>query len=491
MSIVKRSVLTGLAGALVLGVGSVAGPQDAFGWEPKKPVDFVIMAGKGGGADKMARLMQSVIEKHSLASKPFVPINKPGGSGAEALIHLKQKTGDDHTIMVTLNSFYTTPLRQPNLQVDISTFAPIGRMAEDTFLLWVHKDSGINDVNSFVSAAKAKGNDWIMAGTGKGQEDQLLTTFLNNAYGLNMKYVPYKGGGRVAKELAGKHADSTVNNPSEQLGFYEAGTTRPLAAFTPTRLPLFKDAPTFKELGKDFVYFMQRSVVGAPGMSKEAEAYYRDVFQKVYSTDEWQGYMKKKSLQGDFLTGQALKDYWMRERTIHEGRGALRGELSDPSRFIEPRSRRHASCRADYGRHHGTVLRGLDVEERGTPHRLDPRGGSRRWGVLFLARRRDARVLRLDYREMGAANESRSPVRRALHGQADRGPVPARGRIADGDDRTPAFRRRVFRDAAVPDLLHALHGPPSVAADREHRRGHSGGHVLFLRGGTENHAPQG
>lgn len=309
--------------ALAIGVSaamSVAPAALSADWAPKKPVDFIIMAGKGGGADKMARLMQSVIEKHGLSSKPFVPINKPGGSGAEALLHMKntKRVAKDHTVMVTLNSFYTTPLRQPNLGVDISTFSPVARMAEDTFLLWVHKDSGINNVDDFVKAAKAKGGDWIMAGTGKGQEDQLLTTFLNSAYGLNMKYVPFKGGGRVAKELAGKHADSTVNNPSEQLGFFEAGTTKPLAAFTPSRLELFADAPTFKELGKEFVYFMQRSVVGAPGMSAEAQAYYRTVFAQVYASDEWQSYMKKKSLYGGMLTGARLQEYWAREKSIHK-----------------------------------------------------------------------------------------------------------------------------------------------------------------------------
>ena len=310
----RRAVMPVVVAALA----TMAFSGTSYAWEPQKPVDFVIMAGKGGGADKMARLMQSVIEKNKFASKPFVPINKPGGSGAEALVHLKGKQGDDHTIMVTLNSFYTTPLRQPGLGVDISTFTPIGRMAEDTFLLWVNIDSGIKNVDDFVKAAKAKGSDWVMAGTGKGQEDQLLTNFLNKAYGLKMKYVPFKGGGRVAKELAGKHCNSTVNNPSEQLGFYEAGKTVPIAAFTPERLPLFKDAPTFKELGKDFVYFMQRSVVGAPGMSKEAEDYYRGVFKKVYDSEEWQTYMKKKSLQGDFLTGEDLKKYWAREKAIHE-----------------------------------------------------------------------------------------------------------------------------------------------------------------------------
>lgn len=310
----KRSTSFLLAGLVSISCMSTAMAE----WKPKKPIEFVIMAGKGGGADKMARLMQTVIEKHKLASKPFVPVNKPGGSGAEALVHMKGKTGDDHTVMVTLNSFYTTPMRQPNLKVDTQTFTPIGRMAEDTFLLWVNSERDIKNVDDFVKAVKAKGDKWIMAGTGKGQEDELLTNFLNKAYDLNMSYIPYKGGGRVAKELAGDNADSTVNNPSEQLGFYEAGKTRAIASFTPERLELFPDAPTFKELDKDFVYFMQRSVVGAPGMSEEAQAYYQDVFKKVYNSEEWQEYMKKKSLRGDFLTGDALKEYWSRERDVHQ-----------------------------------------------------------------------------------------------------------------------------------------------------------------------------
>jgi len=305
--------------ALGLGLGfTVASVDSAKAWEPKKPGEFVIMAGKGGGADKAVRFIQSIIAKNKLSSKPFTPVNKPGGSGAEALVHVKNAKDPDHTLMFTLNSFYTTPLLQPGLGIDIKTFTPVGRMAEDTFLLWVHKDSGITTIDQFVKAAKAKGNAWIMAGTGKKSEDNILTDFLNKAYGLNMKYVPYKGGGRVAKELAGKNADSTVNNPSEQLGFFQAGKTVPIGAFTPKRLPLFKNAPTFKEMGKDFVYFMQRTVVGAPGMSKGAASYYQGLFKKIFNSKEWQGYMKKKSLQGDFLTGDALMSYWLREKAVQK-----------------------------------------------------------------------------------------------------------------------------------------------------------------------------
>ena len=329
MRILNKSFSAILGAMMLVGLSATQIQVAAADFEPRKPVDFVIMAGKGGGADKMARLMQSIIEKHDLASKPFVPINKPGGSGAEALVHMNNTSGaaKNHTVMVTLNSFYTTPLRQPNLNIDISTFTPIGRMAEDTFLLWVNKDSGINNVDDFVSAAKAAGENWIMAGTGKAQEDQLITDFLNRTYGLNMTYVPYKGGGRVAKELAGNNANSTVNNPSEQLGFYEAGQTVPLGAFTDNRLPMFPDAPTFGELGNEFVYYMQRSVVGPPGMSDEAANYYQNVFAKVFETPEWQEYRTNKSLFGDFLSGQALMDYWNRERDIHEGMLKEIGEI--------------------------------------------------------------------------------------------------------------------------------------------------------------------
>ncbi len=331
MEMLKRKLALralALGAGLAASVGMVTNAVAEF--VPQKPIEFVVMAGKGGGADKIVRFFQTVVAKNKLAPVPITPVNKPGGSGAEALVYLKSKEGDNHTIMFTLNSFYTTPLRQPALNVDITEFTPIARMAEDTFLLWVNSDrDDIKTIDDFVKAAKSEGSDWIMAGTGKASEDNLLTDFLNTAYGLEMKYVPYRGGGKVATELAGNNADSTVNNPSEQLGFYQAGKTKPIAAFTPERLPMFKNTPTFRELGHDFVYFMQRTVVGAPGMSAEAQAYYVKLFTKVFNSAEWQKYRKDKSLQGELLTGQALMDYWKRERAVHKKMlvqmGAIKG----------------------------------------------------------------------------------------------------------------------------------------------------------------------
>ena len=37
------------------------------------------------------------------------------------------------------------------------------------------------------------------------------------------------------------------------------------------------------------VYYMQRTVVGAPGMSTEAAEYYNDLFTKVFNSAEMAG----------------------------------------------------------------------------------------------------------------------------------------------------------------------------------------------------------
>jgi putative tricarboxylic transport membrane protein len=253
MNIVKRTGLTALGVGLAAGFGTASFTVDAeAAWKPRKPVEFVIMAGKGGGADRIARFIQGLIAKQKLSSKPFVPNNKGGGSGAEALRYLKDKAGDNHVIMATLNSYYTTPLRNPKLGVDISTFTPIARLAEDTFQLWVSSDTNIKSVPDYIAAVKKTGAaNWRMGGTGKGAEGSLVTAMLEKKFNIAMTYIPFKGGGTVAKNLIGKHINSTVNNPSEQAGFWEAGKSRPLVSFTPKgKLKgRFGKIPTFEELG--------------------------------------------------------------------------------------------------------------------------------------------------------------------------------------------------------------------------------------------------
>jgi tripartite-type tricarboxylate transporter receptor subunit TctC len=295
---------------------ALAIPAQAQEWVPNKPIELVIMGGAGGGADRLARLFQSIIQKENLADMPMLPVNKGGGSGAEALRYMLDKSGDPHVIMATLNSYYTTPLRT-DIGVDIEQFTPLARMALDTFVLWVNADSGITNLEEYVAAANAAGDTFKMGGTGTGQEDSLVTAMIEQALGVKHTYVPFEGGGDVAKALVGGHVDATVNNPSEAMGFWKAGKMIPIATFTAERLEIMPDVPTMTELGHPLDYTMQRSFVAAPGIPPEAAAYYTAMLEKLNASEEWQAYAAEQALITEFLTGDALQAYFLEERQKH------------------------------------------------------------------------------------------------------------------------------------------------------------------------------
>jgi tripartite-type tricarboxylate transporter receptor subunit TctC len=204
----------------------------------------------------------------------------------------------------------------------------------DTFLLWVntsHKD--ITDLASYVKAVKSAGLNWKVGGTGSGQEDSVLTAMMEADLGYKVTYIPFPGGGTVAKNLIGGQIDSTVNNPSEQMEFYRAGESKPLVQFTAERMPAFPDVPTAKEVGVDIEYYMQRSVNGPPGMSADAQAWYENVFQQVFDSKEWQDFCKSDGLTCDkMLKGADLGAFHKKQYAAHEaliakvGAKAITGE---------------------------------------------------------------------------------------------------------------------------------------------------------------------
>ena len=318
---VRFSVSSLVILALVALATGVTPYEAEASWKPRKPIALVVMAGKGGGADRLARVIQGIIEKNNFSPKPLVLVNKGAGSGAEALQFLRSKAGDNHVLMATLNSYYTTPLRQKALKVDIANFTPIARMAEDTFQLWVHADSPVKTLDDYVAMVRKVGKKWKMAGTGKGAEDSLVTAMLERKFGIEVSYIPYRGGGKVAKELIGKHVQSTVNNPSEQAGYWAAGQSRPLASFTPKGKLKGKwgEIPTFEELGHgtDMVYYMQRSIVAPADIADEVRFFYTALFKKVYQSQDWQNYLEKKGLIPGWLTGDELQEYFLAERARH------------------------------------------------------------------------------------------------------------------------------------------------------------------------------
>ena len=311
----------------VLAGTAVAACLPALAWEPNKTVEFIVPAGTGGGADQMARFIQSVVAKHSLMNKPMVVENMGGGAGAEGFLAVKSAKGDGEKLIITLSNLFTTPLAT-GVPFSYKDLTPVEMMALDEFVLWVNAKTPYKTAKDYIDAIKAAPpGKFKMGGTGSKQEDQIVTVNIEKQAGVKFTYIPFKGGGAVATQLVGKHIDSSVNNPIEAVAQWRAGNLRPLCVFDSQRMPYndkvtkdmsWHDIPTCKEQGLDVVYLMLRGIFMPGGVSHDMVSYYINVLDKVRATPEWKKFMKDGAFNQSHMTGKEYADWVANAEKQHE-----------------------------------------------------------------------------------------------------------------------------------------------------------------------------
>jgi putative tricarboxylic transport membrane protein len=333
-----RSPIAAVAAIACAAAALLAAPAQAA-WEPTKPVEFVVPAGTGGGADQMARLVQGIIVKHKLMKESMVVVNKSGGAGAEGFLEVKEAKGNPHKIIVTLSNLFTTPMAT-GVPFNWKDMTPVSMMALDQFVLWVNAETPYKTAAEYIAAVKAAGPSKMkMGGTGSKQEDQIITVGLEKATGTKFIYVPYKGGGEVAVQLVGKHIDSTVNNPIEAVAQWRAGSLRPLCVFDDKRMPYkekitatqsWNDIPTCSEAGVKTDYLMLRGIFMAPGVTPEQTQFYVDLMNKVRATPDWKDYMEKGAFNQTAMAGTDFVKWLTSAELTHRALMTESGFLAKP-----------------------------------------------------------------------------------------------------------------------------------------------------------------
>jgi putative tricarboxylic transport membrane protein len=321
-SVVRMGVL---ASAAVLCAAPVSTAHAA--WEPTRPVEIVVPAGPGGGADQMARVVQGIVTKHGLMKQSLIVVNKAGGAGGEGFLDVKGSRANPHKLIITLSNLFTTPLAT-GIPFNWKDLTPVAMLALDEFVLWVNADKPYKSVKEYLEAVKAAPpGTFKMGGTGSKQEDQIITVAVEKAANVKFTYIPYKGGGEVAVQLVGGHVDSTVNNPIEAVAQWRAGKVRPLCVFDAKKLDYtekvagdlgWDSIPTCKSAGLDMEYLMLRGFFMAPGVTKEQVAYYEELFKKVRETPEWKDLMKNGAFNQTFMTGQDYAKWVATEEARHQ-----------------------------------------------------------------------------------------------------------------------------------------------------------------------------
>ncbi|BEI34054.1 Bug family tripartite tricarboxylate transporter substrate binding protein [Polynucleobacter sp. HIN5] len=317
---------TVLSVALIAGFAAATTAQAQAKWEPTKPVEFIIPAGPGGGADQMARMIQGIISKNNLMKQSVIPVNKGAGAGAEGFLAIKEAKGDPNKIIITLSNLFTTPLAT-GVPFSWKEMTPVAMLALDQFVLWTNAEKPYKSAKEYIDAAKAAGaGKFKMGGTGSKQEDQIITVALEKATGAKFTYVPFAGGGAVAVQLVGNHIDSSVNNPIEAVAQWRAGKLRAQCVFDTERMPYkekitptqsWNDVPTCKEVGVNTDYVMLRGIFMPPGVTQAQVDFYIDLFNKVRATPEWKKFMADGAFNQTFMTGKDFNSWLEKNAALH------------------------------------------------------------------------------------------------------------------------------------------------------------------------------
>jgi tripartite-type tricarboxylate transporter receptor subunit TctC len=300
-------------------------------WEPTAPVELVVPAGTGGGADQMARFIQKAVTDHKLMRQPITVVNKAGDSGLEGLLYMKAAAGNPHKLVITLSNLFTAPLAT-GTDFSWRSLTPVQMLALDEFVLWVNASSPYKSAKELLDAMRSGAPGGLkLGGTGSKQEDQLISVLLETAGSTRIAYVPLKGGGDVAKALAARQVDITVNNPIEAEKLWREGAVRPLCVFDGKPLEYrakmagdqsWADLPTCMSFGIPVQYLMMRAIFTTPGATPEQVAYYNQLLDLVRALPEWNDLMARGAFNQTTMRGAPFVD-WL-DKTEHFHRVLMR-----------------------------------------------------------------------------------------------------------------------------------------------------------------------
>jgi putative tricarboxylic transport membrane protein len=318
----KQVALSIAATALLAALGTAAAAE----WQPQRPVEVINPAGAGGASDQMARLIASIVQKHQLMKQPMIIQIKSGSSGAEGAMDVLESKGNPHKMLIAFSLIYTLPMGS-GLPFDWRKMNPVGMVALDEFLLWVNTETNYKTPKQFVDAIKAAPPETFkFGGTGTKREDHLISLAVGKSAGKAITYIPYKSGSEAATQLVGKHIDSNVNNPSENIAQWRADQVRALCVFADSRMvykakvtkdQAWSDIPTCKEAGLDIQYQMLRGFFLPPGTTREQAAYYTDLLRKVVATPEWKEYIERNALKERFLDAGEFVKFLEKDDAYH------------------------------------------------------------------------------------------------------------------------------------------------------------------------------
>ena len=222
-------------------------PAQAQEW-PNRVVKFVSPYPPGGSVDPLARLFAAKL--NDSFKQQFIVENRTGASGIIGTEYVAKSAADGYTFVFIFDTHVVHKALNPNLPFDpIKDFAPVMLVGTAPMAVTTAASKPYKTFADVVAAAKATPDKLSIGNVGNGSLGHLATILLNQAAGIKLVPVPYKGGGPLSTDVMGGQVDFAMASTAAQAQHVRGGKMRALVLTGEKRSHTMPEVPTMAELG--------------------------------------------------------------------------------------------------------------------------------------------------------------------------------------------------------------------------------------------------
>jgi tripartite-type tricarboxylate transporter receptor subunit TctC len=250
--------------ALITAATLVTAPACADTY-PERAVEFIVPWSPGGGSDTLMRLIANNVEPFLGAEMPV--INIAGVGGTVGLRETSRRAADGYTIS-QIHECLLVATETCITDLAWDDFEPVALMTASPQYLVAGASDNYRTFEEFVTYAQANPGE-ISIGVTLGGVPHLHAAMIEQAFGLQFKYVGYEGTGERIRALVGSNLDLAIGDISSAKQFVDSRNLTFLAVGSANRMEAAPDVPTFKELGHDLELNVTRGIVVPKGTPQE------------------------------------------------------------------------------------------------------------------------------------------------------------------------------------------------------------------------------
>ncbi len=237
-----------LACALGAAQAQTAAPA-AAGAYPSKPIRLIVPFPPGGGTDILSRLVSAKLTE--VNKWTVVADNKPGAGGTIGITEAVKAapTGYD-IVMGQKDNLVIGPWLYKSLPWDpTKDLTAVAHVAWTPVVIATSATSRFKTLADVVAAAKDKPGTITYGSPGNGTSIHLAGHLFEQAAGIKLSHVPYKGSNPALMDALAGNVDLLVSSLPSAMGQIKSGKLRPLAVTSAKRSSSAPDVPTVAESG--------------------------------------------------------------------------------------------------------------------------------------------------------------------------------------------------------------------------------------------------